>query len=504
MNEIIDQMKEAVGQFSPSLLGALLILVLGWILALVVAAAVRAALRRTTFDNRVAQWIAGDKSGSAMPVEVWVSKAVFYLIMLFVLIGFFQALKLPILSDNLSQFTERVTGYLPNLLGAIILLVVAWLIASVLKRGVQSGLKAAKFDERIGETAGDSAAAGTSVSGMIAEAVYWLVFAIFLPAILAALQLETVLEPLNELFNKVMGFIPQLIGAAAILLIGWFIARIIQRLSTSLLASTGIDAGAERWGVAKSLGKLKFSGLIGMILFYVILVPVVISALGALELESVTQPASDMLAKVMEALPAIISAGLVLFLSYLVGRLVVGLLTSVLTGVGFNNLPVKLGLAKSAVEGDNSPASLAGKLALAVIMLFASMEAANLLGFTSLSQILRDFVGFGGHVLMGVIIFAFGLLLANFVGGVVRTSGSPNAAFMAVATRVVILLLAGAMALRQMELANDIVNMAFGLIIGAVAVAVALAFGLGGRDSAASLLADWRQKINKPGGDSGS
>lgn len=499
MSEIIDQIKAAVGQFSPSLLGALLILVLGWILALIVAAGVRAGLRRTTFDNRVAQWIAGDKTGSGMPVEVWVSKTVFYLIMLFVLIGFFQALKLPILSDNLSQFTERVTGYLPNLLGALILILVAWLVASVLKRGVQSALKAARFDERIGETTGENAVGRTPISDMIGEAVYWLVFALFLPAILAALQLQSVLEPLNELFNKVMGFIPQLAGAAAILLIGWFVARIIQRLSTSLLASTGIDASAERWGLAKSLGKLKLSGLIGMILFYVILVPVVISALGALELEAVTRPASDMLAKVMDALPAIVSAGLVLLLSYLVSRLVAGLLTSVLTGIGFNNLPVKLGLAKTALEGDNSPASLAGKLALAVIMLFAGMEAANLLGFTGLSEIIRDFVGFGGHVLMGLIIFAFGLLLANFVGGVFRASGSPNAAIMAVATRVVILLLAGAMALRQMELANDIVNMAFGLIIGAIAVAIALAFGLGGRDSAASLLADWRQKLNKSG-----
>jgi hypothetical protein len=53
------------------------------------------------------------------------------------------------------------------------------------------------------------------------------------------------------------------------------------------------------------------------------------------------------------------------------------------------------------------------------------------------------------------------------------------------------------MALRQMELANDIVNLAFGLSIGAVAVAVALAFGLGGRDTAASLLDDWHKKMAK-------
>jgi hypothetical protein len=112
-----------------------------------------------------------------------------------------------------------------------------------------------------------------------------------------------------------------------------------------------------------------------------------------------------------------------------------------------------------------------------------------------LAGITKDFVVWGGHVLLGLVIFGFGLLLANWAAGVVRTSDSPQAPLLSVASRITILLLAGAMALRQMELANDIVNLAFGLAIGAVAVAVGLAFGLGGRDSAARLLDDWHEKM---------
>jgi hypothetical protein len=64
---------------------------------------------------------------------------------------------------------------------------------------------------------------------------------------------------------------------------------------------------------------------------------------------------------------------------------------------------------------------------------------------------------------------------------------------------VAILVLAGAMALRQMEIANEIVNLAFGLLLGAVAVAVALAFGLGGRESASRLIEEWRKSTGGKG-----
>jgi hypothetical protein len=66
---------------------------------------------------------------------------------------------------------------------------------------------------------------------------------------------------------------------------------------------------------------------------------------------------------------------------------------------------------------------------------------------------------------------------------------------LALAGRIAILVLSGAMALRQMGLANEIVNLAFGLLLGAIAVAVALAFGLGGRDIAARQLERWQKSL---------
>ncbi|MEE9231628.1 MAG: hypothetical protein V3U86_13070, partial [Acidobacteriota bacterium] len=90
-----------------------------------------------------------------------------------------------------------------------------------------------------------------------------------------------------------------------------------------------------------------------------------------------------------------------------------------------------------------------------------------------------------------------GLYLANVVYQTVRSSNAPQAPYLAVAARVSIIVLAGAMALQHMGLAGDIIRLAFGIILGALAVAAAMAFGLGGRDLAAKKLQGWFDAMKK-------
>jgi hypothetical protein len=117
------------------------------------------------------------------------------------------------------------------------------------------------------------------------------------------------------------------------------------------------------------------------------------------------------------------------------------------------------------------------------------------LGFAALAVLVTQFIAFAAQVILGLIIFAIGLYLSNLAAKVIQASKAAQAGLLAMAARVSILVLAGAMALRQMGLANDIINMAFGLLLGAIAVAVALAFGLGGRDIAARKLEGWTESI---------
>ncbi|MDH4136134.1 MAG: mechanosensitive ion channel [Anaerolineae bacterium] len=491
----LEQMAQLVGEYIPNLIAALAILVVGWLVALIISAIVRGALRRTTLDNRLARWVVGEEAAKAVEVERQIARGVYYLLMLFVLIAFFQTLGLTLITEPLNQLLIQVFEYAPRLLGAGLLLLIAWIVASALKLVISRVLSAAKIDERLGSGAGLEEEERVPLAQTLGNAVYWLVFLLFLPAVLGALALEGLLQPVQGMINQILGFLPNIFAASLVLAIGWFIARIVQRIVTNLLAAVGADQLSERVGLASVLGKQQLSGLLGLVVYVLVLIPVLIAALNALALEAITRPASNMLAVILEAVPAIFAATLVVMIAYVVGRVVAGLITSLLTGVGFNAILARLGLGKEPGEGERTLSEIVGYLVLVAIMLFAAIEASRLLGFVLLADLVAQFTVFAGQVVLGLIIFAVGLYLANLAAKTVQASGAAQAGLLAMAARVSILVLAGAMALRQIGLANEIINLAFGLLLGAIAVAVALAFGLGGREAAARELEEWLQSV---------
>jgi len=496
MNELWEQLRQQFAVYGPTLLAGLAVLILGWLVAIFGAFIVRKILHKVSIDNKIAQWVAGPDTKKEIPIERWAGTAVFFLILLFVVIGFLQTVKLTTVSGPLNSLLEPVMAYLPRAIAGFLLLVVAWIVATVVRKVLRAVFSASKLDEKVGEQVREGGKS-IALSTMFAEIVYWIIFLLFLPAILQTLAMQSLLEPVTNLLNKIFTFLPNLLSALAIALVGWLIARIVQRIVQGLLACTGMDNLSEKWGLAGSLGKQKLSGVIGLVVYFVILVPVIISALGALKLESITQPASDMLAKIMAALPNIFGAVLVVLLAVLIGKVASGILTNILAGVGFNKILVTLGLSNKAIQGKQSPSAWVGMVVFAFIVLMACVTACDMLGFPSVGVLIKDFITLAGRIFMGVVIFALGLLLAQIVDKGIRSSDTPNAPRLAMLARIVILALAGAMALRQTGLADEIVNLAFGLILGAVAVAAALAFGLGGRDIAARMLEQWRSAAEK-------
>jgi len=475
-------------QFGRILL-AIAVLVGGWVVALLASWAVRAGLGKTTLDNRLASWIVGDEKGEKLEIERWVGRVVFWTVLAFAVIGFFSALGLAAISGPIQMGLNRIFEYLPRVLAAGVLLLAAWAVATVARRVV--GVAGSRFGERVGDEAGLEAGERPALGQALADAVYWLVFLLFLLPILDTLGLGGLLLPLQSLLDRVLRFLPSVLAAGVILAAGWFIARVVQRIATNLLAAMGADGLAGRLNLESVLGERKLSGLLGTIVYVLILIPVLISALNALQLDAVTRPASDMLAQVLEAVPAIFAAALLLGLAYVAGRLVATLLANVLTGAGFDGMLAKLGLTRSDAPGTRTPATVVGDLALVAVMFFASIEASRLLGFEALAGLLSSFVVVAGQVALGLVVFGVGLYLANVAASAVRTSGSAQASLLAMAARVSIIVLAGAIGLRQMGLANEIIELAFGLLLGSIAVAVAIAFGVGGRDLAARQLETW-------------
>ncbi|HXH27993.1 MAG TPA: mechanosensitive ion channel [Candidatus Polarisedimenticolia bacterium] len=497
MNGVLDQIRDMLTGYMPTLLGGLAILVLGWLFALIVAALVRAGLRRTTLDERLARWALGEDAARRIDIERWVGKGVYYVLLIFVLTAFLQHLNLTITAEPLNRLLTELSQFAPRLLGGAALLLIAWLVATILRQIVVRVLRAARFDERMGGQIGYDEVQ-PPLGETLATAVYWLVFLLFLPAILGALALEGLLEPVKGMTDQILGFLPNLFAAALILAIGWFVARIVQRIVANLLAVAGVDRLGERLKVGMA-GERNLSGFIGLLVYVLILIPVVITSLNALQLQVITRPATEMLGQVMTAIPNIFAAVLLLGLAYLVGRLLAGLVTRVLAGAGFDTILVRLGLSKAGTRPERSPASIAGYVTLVIVMLFAAIEACRLLGFAVLADLVARFTVFAGQVVLGVIIFGIGLYLANLAAQIVQSSSAPQAGTLALVARISILVLAGAVALNQMGLADRIISLAFGIILGAVAVAVALAFGLGGRELAGKKLQDWAGRIGRRG-----
>jgi hypothetical protein len=575
-----NQIVQSITGYVPTLVGAIAILIIGWIVASIIAAVVRGAFKRTNLDNRLANWLAGGDGSKAIDLGAGIAKGVYYIILLLVLVAFFQVLGLTIITQPINALLNKVLQFLPQLVGAGILLLIAWALATLVRLVLSKGLQAAKIDERFGKAEGEEGQPRTPMSKTLSEAAYWLVFLLFLPAVLGALNLTGLLLPVQGMVDKLIGFLPNLLGATIILAIGWFVALIVSRLVTSILAGIGADRIGERIGVnlalsgflgklvyilifipvviaalnalqlqaltqpasnmlnlilgfipnlfaaaiilgvgwfiasllqrfitnllasigadriSEQLGvELKLSVILGTVVYALTLIPVLIAALNALALDAVTQPASNMLNVILAALPAIFTAIAVLGISYVLARVVSKVVTNILTGVGFNSVPVWLSLGGEPEEGKKTASEIVGGLILVGIMLFATIEAFDLLGFVSLVTLLNTFITLAGRILLGLIIFGVGLYLANLAARAIQASKTTQPGVLAALARVTILALTGAMALRQMGLANEIINLAFGLLLGAAAVAFAIAFGIGGRDIAARQLERWSGAI---------
>ncbi len=493
MQDMWSQVTEMLGGNLPGLLAALAVLIVGWLAAFVVAAVVRSLMKRTQLDDRLAIWLGDDDTLPHDTFERWIPRIVYYVVLLFVLVAFLQTLGLTVVTEPLNRLLGEIFEFAPRVGGAGMLLIAAWIIGTVLRLAVTRILQATNFEERLGSAAALDSERRVSISRTLGDAVYWLIFLLFLPAVLDTLALQGLLLPVQSMLDQVLGFLPNLFAAALIAAVGWFIARILQQITANLLAALGLDQLSENVGLTAVLGKQRLSGVAGLVVYILILIPVLVAALNALQLDAITGPASNMLDAILAAIPLVFAAALLLVIAYVVGKVVGGLIANLLASVGFDRILALFGAGDEDRAG-RSPSDIAGSLVQVAIILFASVEASRLLGFAVLADLVAQFLVFASQVLLGLVIFAIGLYLANLAANVIDASGNEQAKLLALAARVSIIVLAGTMALSQMNLASDIINLAFGIVLGSAAFALALAFGLGGREVAARQLEEWKRK----------
>lgn len=494
---------------------AILILLVGWAVAMLVASTVKTLLKQTDIDNKIAAWLVGQQEGEELPkVEEPLARLAFWLIFLLAVLAFLDTLNLDTVSQPLNALLERVTEFLPQLGAAIILLGVAWLLATALKVLAVQVLRTLDLDRRLGEQLGTPPdGERVAVGEAIANTLYWFIFLLFLPSILSTLQLEGTLDPVQSMLDRILAILPNVFAAGLIGVIGWFVAQIVRRIVTNLLAATRLDTLGDRLGLEATEERQPLSGIIGTIAFVLVLIPVAIAALERLQIAAISDPAIEMLNQMLGILPKLFAAVAIAIWAYFGGRLLAEFIAGILASIGFNNLFSWLGFPASATPAESTPAEgetpqvrmqtpseLVGTIVRVGIMLIAVQTAVDILQIEALTELMVGIIFISGRILAGLIVLAIGLWLSNLAFTLILNSGVRQARTLAQATRIVVIAFVVAMSLQQMGIATSIVNLAFGLLLGAIAVALAISFGVGGREVAGELLRDWVNAF-RSGGD---
>jgi hypothetical protein len=382
----------------------------------------------------------------------------------------------------MSRFIDSLSAtlgqHLPGVVGALLVFLLGLLVAALLQAGVSRVLRRLRVDERLREKTGQD----VRIAPLCGAVVFYLVLLYSTIIALDVLGIQGVLDPAKHLVTRVIDIVPNALAATFIAVAGYIIARIVSGAARVLVA--GLDRFASQAGLGDDF---KISRLVGLIVFIVLLIPVLISALDTLRIEAISGPATAMLNQLMHAVPKILGAAIILGVAYLIGRFVCGLLSELLKNLGADSLPAKVGAER--LLGNARLSSTVGRIVLFFILLGAALSALETLELHRLSGVLDRLLEFSGQVVIGLLVIALGTVLANFAHRRLQRDGQPTVSSGIV--RIAILGFVLALGLRAMGIGQDIVNLAFGLTLGAVAVAFALAFGLGGREAAGQQMAHW-------------
>jgi len=390
-------------------------------------------------------------------------------------------------TPSMSYMSDQLTVWGLRILIAIVILIVTHFIARGLKWAVVRGVGALPLFAR------STNSSGQTLADSLGTLAYWIVWLVGLIVAMQPLGLDQAMSPIHALTNEVFSYAPQLVGAALIFFVGLIFAKIVRNIVETALGAINFGRIGSKLGLCQPAENPVADGrcaeslvrVCGAIVFTLIIIPVSIAALQTLGISSIVDPAVTVLQTVLAAIPRVLAAALLLAIALVIAQWVRQLVASTLASLGFDQALGSLGVFGTTTR----PSAVAALVALVAIMLFAAVEAAGLLEFDAAALMLTQVTELGGQVVFGSVIILVGVIMgrivARIVGDSVGESGLPSI------LKYAVIALAVAIGLRFMGLANEIVNLAFGLILGSAAVACALAFGLGGRQTAHELLQKW-------------
>ncbi len=387
----------------------------------------------------------------------------------------------------ITKLEDALSGYLgivPDILKVLLVLFVGWIIARLIKRAIAGLMKKTSWDEKLLGNA-----IGGDTNKFLGKLGYYTIMIIVLLVALEMMGVSDVLDPVKGMMSEILGFIPNLLAAGVLGFIGYVLAKFISNLLS--IGGNIVDRFVDKTGF-KSTDKLV--EILRQVVFLVILIPFIILALNALQLEAISGPANQILADILNIIPNILGAAAIIALFLIGGKFLAGFLRSLLESLGVDTAAEKLQLTSVMGEGQ-SLAKIISNIAFFFLAFFGIITGVELLELDQLSGILNRLLEVSGQILFGMFILVVGNYISKLIYNAMSKGEGNN--FIASVIRVATLGLFLAMALRAMNIAPDIVNLAFALTLGSVAVVIALAYGLGGREAAGEHFREIIEKIKR-------
>jgi len=383
--------------------------------------------------------------------------------------------------ENILEMFNNLMGSFGGPISALIILIVGWFVAGIIKRLVKKMVNKTGIDQKLQSDK-------IEISALASKLVYFLIMIFVFVLALDKLGLNSVLDPLKNMLNKFTDYLPNIFGASLVAYIGYMLANIVSELVG--LSGNTIQKIAPKLKLPENLDLVS---IFKKVVFIFIFIPMLIQALNLLKMDSISVPATAMLQNFFDAIPKIIVAVVVIMIFVVGGRFLSGFVKDLLDSFNLNKIMTKANINTNSKSINYS--KTVGNIVYFFIVIFGIVTAVEKLEFIQLTEILHTIVAFSSKILVGLLILGVGNWVANMASANFA-KGTDNK-FVASIIKIAILAIFLAMGLKTMGLADEIVNLAFGITLGTIAVTIALSFGLGGREAAGKQMAKIIDKFNK-------
>ena len=356
-----------------------------------------------------------------------------------------------------------------SVIKAVLLLILALIVAKIAKSLIIKLLTKTKISYLLEKT-GKLETQETIIS-FVGKLIYLLVFLLFVPGIFECLGMNAVSSPILNVLNTMWGYLPNVLAAAVILCVGFFVAKLVRELLVPVFDKIKVNRVQEKAGMEVA-DSAKLSNTLAYIVYVLILIPVIITALRVLNISAISDPAIAMLNIIFTYIPSILAALVIIVIGCMVAKFAGNIVKRLIASAGRD---AKLASLLDGKAGKFELSKTIGMTVQIVMIVFFAVESLNVLHLQVVTNIGAAVIGYLPYVLAAVLILIACYVCNAIAQKALKKNGHTT---YAVACQCAIYLIGGFMVLSELGIAKEIVNTVFIVIVAAVAVAFAISFGV--------------------------